>query len=167
MPLVLVTEIPTPIFLFNKIQMKFIWKGKKLKIKHSTLCNEYENGTLKNVDVFTKVVILQCSWINKLFDNNFHQWKVIQLYLCYWYLMRNFKFHSNLEISRSVLWAFLNFIKSYFLDGVNVFLLQLHYHLNLNFVGWIFDFDVSIKSWECLKDQFQLKNNMQSQFWPI
>ena len=29
MPLVLVTEIPTPIFLLNKIQMKFIRKGKK------------------------------------------------------------------------------------------------------------------------------------------
>ena len=74
--------------------MKFIWKG---KIPNSTLCNDYDNGGLKNV--FSKVVRLQCSWIKRLFDNNFHQWKVISLYLIRWYLGRNFKFHSNLEVS--------------------------------------------------------------------
>ena len=31
--------------------MEFIWKGKNPKIKHSTLCDEYENCELKNVDV--------------------------------------------------------------------------------------------------------------------
>ena len=43
------------------------------KIKNSTLCNNYENGGLKNVDIFPKVASLQCFWINRLFDNNFHQ----------------------------------------------------------------------------------------------
>ena len=29
-----------------------------------------------DVDTFSKVVSLQCSWIKRLFDNNFHQWKL-------------------------------------------------------------------------------------------
>ena len=72
--LALVTEIlTTTINLLTKIQMKFIWKGKNSKIKNSTLCNDYEYGGLKNVDIFSKVVSLQCSWIKSLFDNNFRQ----------------------------------------------------------------------------------------------
>ena len=62
--LALATEIPTTtINLLTKIQMEFIWKVKNLKIKNSTLCNDYEYGGLKNVDIFSKVVSLQCSWI--------------------------------------------------------------------------------------------------------
>ena len=78
--------------------MEFIWKGKNRKIKNSTLYNDYEYGGLKNVDIFSKVVSLQSSWIKKLFDNNFHQWKLIPLYLIRQYLGKNFKFHSNLEL---------------------------------------------------------------------
>ena len=70
----LVTEILTSMInLLTKIQMEFIWKGKTLNIKSSILCNDYDNGELKNVDVFSKIVSLQCSWIKRLFDNNFHQ----------------------------------------------------------------------------------------------
>ena len=58
--------------------MEFIWKGKNPKIKKRTLCNDYEYGGLKNVNIFSKVVSLQCSWIKSLFDN-FHIWKVISL----------------------------------------------------------------------------------------
>ena len=57
--------------------MEFKEKGKNPKIKHSTLSNKYENGGLKNIDVFSKVVNLQCSWIKRLSDNSFHQCKVI------------------------------------------------------------------------------------------
>ena len=48
--------------------MKFMWKGKNTKIKNSTLCNDYENGGLKNDDNFSKVANLQCFWIKRLFD---------------------------------------------------------------------------------------------------
>ena len=45
--------------------MKFRWnsygKEKNPKIKPSTLCNEYKNGGIKNVDVFSKVLNVQCS----------------------------------------------------------------------------------------------------------
>ena len=50
---------------------------KNPKIKNSTYsCHDYEYVDLKNVDIFSKVVSLQCSWIKRLFDNNFHQWKL-------------------------------------------------------------------------------------------
>ena len=35
------------------------------------------------------------------------------------------------------------------------------------FVVQLVDFDGSIKSWECLEDQLQLKNNVQFQCWQI
>ena len=67
-------------------------KRKNPKIKHVTICNEYENGGLKNVDVFPKVINLQCFWIKRLFDDNFHQWKLTAVYLVQWYLGENFQF---------------------------------------------------------------------------
>ena len=51
--LVLISEIPTSsVNLLTKIQMEFIWKGKNLKTKSSTLCNDHKNGGLKNLDIF-------------------------------------------------------------------------------------------------------------------
>ena len=38
---------------------------------------------------------------------------------------------------------------------------------NLNFVGQFLDTDEKLKSWECLKHQFLLKNNMQFQYRQI
>ena len=61
--LALVTEIPTTtIDLLTKIQMNFVWKGRNMKIKNSTLCNGYEYGGLKRFG----------PWIKRSFDNNFH-----------------------------------------------------------------------------------------------
>ena len=60
----------------NKIQKKFIWKNNpppQKKKKHTTLCNNCNNGSLngslKNVDISSKIPTLQCSWIKKLNDN--------------------------------------------------------------------------------------------------
>ena len=72
--LALVTEIPISIInLLYKIEMEFIWKGQNPKIKHSTLCNECKDSGLKNNHAFSKGVSLKCSWIKRLFHNNFHQ----------------------------------------------------------------------------------------------
>ena len=90
--------------------MEFIWKGKNPKIKNSTLC-----GGLKNVDIFSKVVSLHSSWIKRLFNNNFYQWKLIPLYLICQYLGKKFKFRSNLEVSRSILCKFPKFYKEIFI----------------------------------------------------
>ena len=194
--LALVTEIPaTTINLLTKIQMEFIWKGKNPKIKNSTLCNDYEYGGLINVDVFSKVVSLQCSWIKRLFDNNFHQWKIIPLYLFRQYLGKNFKFHSNVQVSHSILRKFPKFYKETFIrwckhlaspatlpstvacqfiwynkhtqiDNKSIYLHNFS-NRNLNFVGQLFDTDGKLKPWESVKQQFFLKSNMQFQYRQI
>ena len=61
----------------NKMRKEFIWNGNNTKIKYSTLCNKYENGGLKNADILSYVISLQCSWIKRLFDNSSHPWKII------------------------------------------------------------------------------------------
>ena len=160
----------------TKIQLEFIWKGKNSKIKNSTLCNDYEYGGLKNVDIFSKVVSLQCSWIKRLFDNNFHQWKLIPLYLIRQYLGKKFKFHSNLEVSHSILCKFPKFYKEIFIrwgkylsslatlpstiacqfiwfnkyiqiDNKSIYLYNFS-NRNLNFVRQLFDTDDKLKSWK-------------------
>ena len=40
--------------------------------KHCTLCNGYEMGGMKNVDLRSKITSLQCSWVKRLFKDDFH-----------------------------------------------------------------------------------------------
>ena len=60
----------------------FIWNGNNSKIRHSNVCNKCENGGLKNVDILSKVISLQCSCIKWLYDNSSHH------VLFNWYLSR-------------------------------------------------------------------------------
>ena len=65
--LALVTNVPTAtIELLSKIQKGFLWGKNKSTIKHDIQCNDYENGRLKSVDIFSKIVSLQCSWNRRL-----------------------------------------------------------------------------------------------------
>ena len=77
---------------------KFIWNKNNPEIKHSTLCNKYENGGLKNMDILSKVISLQYFWIKRLYDISSHPWKIIPSYLIDTYLGKIVKFHSNLSI---------------------------------------------------------------------
>ena len=80
--LLLITKLRNnTIDLTYKIQKNFLWQGKKAKIKPSTLCNVYENGGLKNVDFRNKILSIPCSWVKRLFEDDFHDWKVIPLLL--------------------------------------------------------------------------------------
>ena len=48
MHLLLITKLhDNTINFLYKIQKTFIWPWEKTKIKHSTLCNDYEKGGLK------------------------------------------------------------------------------------------------------------------------
>ena len=50
--LTLFTIVPKNIIEeLNEIQNKFLWSNKKCKITHGTLCNDYKNGSLKNVGI--------------------------------------------------------------------------------------------------------------------
>ena len=75
-------DVPVTIIKkIEQIQKDFIWNGKKPKIKHTTLINDYEEGGLKDIDIESKFSSLHMSWIRRLFDKNFHPWKNIPLKL--------------------------------------------------------------------------------------
>ena len=78
------------------MQKDFLCKHSTPKTKHETLCNDYKAGVLKNVDIPNKIIALQSSCIGRLYNNPFHDWKLIPLYLIEKYFGRSFKFHSNL-----------------------------------------------------------------------
>ena len=76
------TSVPECILtLLEKIHKEFIWNGKKSKIKHSTLINDYLSGGLRDVDIRSKIKALQLSWVKRLCDDNFHPWKIIPNHL--------------------------------------------------------------------------------------
>ena len=86
---------PVPRHIVNeleRIQKAFLWKNSSPKIKHETLCNDYKGGGLKNIDILNKIISLQCSWIRRLYDNSFHEWKLIPLFL----IKKFFNFNFNL-----------------------------------------------------------------------
>ena len=44
-----------------KVQKNFLWSFTALKINHLKIRIDYQNGGLKNVDAFFKIISLQCS----------------------------------------------------------------------------------------------------------
>ena len=49
--------IPIPIYVvteLQKIRKSFLWENSTPKLKHATLCNDYKDGGLKNVDIRKK-----------------------------------------------------------------------------------------------------------------
>ena len=74
------------------------------KIKQGTLCNPFKEGGLKNVDINSKIVSLQCSWIKGLYDDKFHKWKLIKSTFGI-----NFKFPTNLDFEDSKFLTFPSF----------------------------------------------------------
>ena len=77
-----VTVLPnSTIIKPNKIHKDFIWNHKTPKIKEKTLINNFDKGGLKDVDISSKITSLQCSWVKRLFDRNFHDWEILPLFL--------------------------------------------------------------------------------------
>ena len=99
----------------EKIQKAFLWKTSSPKIKHETLCNDYKGRGLKNIDILNKILSLQCSWIRILYNNSFHEWKLVPLFLTKKSFGSYFKFHSNLFFKRNKIKFFPSFYKEIFL----------------------------------------------------
>ena len=107
--LALLTVIPNHITdEVTKIQKSCIWHDLSPKIKHETLRMA---GGLKSVDIRFEFVSLQCSWVKKLCDDCFHEWKIIPLDLLNKYFGPSFKFHSNLHFESKLLKDFPSFYK--------------------------------------------------------
>ena len=98
----------------QRIQKAFIWNNLTPKIKHETLCNSFEEDGLKNVDINSKIASLQCSWVKRLYDDKFHEWKLIPLHLIKSTFGINFKSNSNLDFDNSKIFTFPSFYKQLF-----------------------------------------------------
>ena len=98
----------------QRIQKMFIWHSSRPKISHKTLCNNFETGGLNHVDVSSKTINLQCSWLRKLCDENFHELKIIPSHLINKYFRRSFKFYSCLSFDCKLLFKFPKFYKNTF-----------------------------------------------------
>ena len=178
---------PVPRHIVNeleRIQKAFLWKNSSPKIKHETLCNDYKGGGLKNIDILNKIISLQCSWIRRLYDNSFHEWKLIPLFLIKNSFGSSFKFHSNLFFKRNKIKFFPSFYKEIFLywkkyltrkpeipscilsqylwyneniqvDKNSIYLVRFS-EKNINYVSQLFRPDGSIKKWHELKTEHEL-----------
>ena len=51
----------------------------------------------------------QCSWLKRLFEDDFHDWERIPLFLIGKHLGKNFIFHNNIDISNDILSKFPSF----------------------------------------------------------
>ena len=82
----------------QRIQREFLWNFSYVKIKHETICNDFKNGGLKNVEIPSKISSLQCPWVKNLCDQNSHHGKLISMHFINNTFKRNFIFHSNLKV---------------------------------------------------------------------
>ena len=70
---------------------------------------------MKNVDLRNKITSMQCSWVKRLFEDDFHDWKVTPLFLMGKHLGKNFKFHNNIDIINDILSKFPSFYQDIFI----------------------------------------------------
>ena len=93
----------------RKYKRIIFWNNSSPKIKNEALCNNYKVGGWKIVNIKNKIIALQCSWIRRLYDNYFHKWKLIPLYLIERSFGTSFKIHSNLLFKSNKTKFFLSF----------------------------------------------------------
>ena len=62
----------------NKILYNFLWNGKNYKIRRSGLCQAYEVGGLKIVDIKSFLAALKISWLKCILHDDGKLLKIIQ-----------------------------------------------------------------------------------------
>ena len=102
-----------------KIHKKFIWQGRNGKIKHSILSYGYEKRGLKSIDLRNQITSMQCSWVKRLFENDFNDWKIIPLFVIGKHLGKNFQLHNNTDINNDLLSKFSSFYQDIFIKWIN------------------------------------------------
>lgn len=82
--------------LINQKEKKaFIWDDSSPKIKHKLYQSmDFKALGFKNIYIWLTFVSLQCSWVKKLYDNCFHEWKIVLLHL----LAQYFDFTLNFTV---------------------------------------------------------------------
>ena len=59
-------KIEGKILIFKTLAISKVVDLALVKLKQTALCNEYEQGGIKNADIFSKITSLQCSWVKRL-----------------------------------------------------------------------------------------------------
>ena len=72
----------------------------------------FKHGGLKNINMQNQIISLPCSWVIRLYEDSFHEWKVIPLKLIQQSFGSHFKFQSNLLFNISC----INDFPSFYLD---------------------------------------------------
>ena len=182
------TVIPNSLIeKLQKIQKTFIWHFSRPKFSHKTVCNNFENGGLRHVDISSKLISLQCSWHRKLCNENFHEWKIIPSHLMNKYFGKSFKLHSCLSFDRKLLikfpkfyknilfqWSsslfafselpsciisnFLWFNKHILIEKKSIFFRYLSDE-GLNFFYQLFDSNENVNYWSSIKEEFGFRNS--------
>ena len=111
----------------KQIQKIFLWRNKPAKIKHDKLCNNFTEAGVKSTDIKHKISALKCSWIQRLYNKNFHEWKLIPLRHIF---VKNFKFHSNLHIPSELICTFPSFYQDIIVSWCNYLLIFANIALN-------------------------------------
>ena len=80
------------------------------------MCNSFEKGGLKNVDINSKILSLQYSWVKQLYDDEV---ELVSIHETCHHIIKstfgiNFKFHSNLDFDDSKILTFPSFYKQLF-----------------------------------------------------
>ena len=160
------------------------------KIKHSINGMDYQNGEIKNVDVFFKIINLPYSWLRRIFDSSLYQSKIIQLFFIYTTFGDRFKFHPNLDFSDDIAIFFHSFYKSMFLNWKHFFnvnpsistcilnqVLWFNWFIQIsnkpvfykkfqlkfkNFLMQLVDRNGVFKDWNTLKHDYDLQNSLYS-----
>ena len=124
---------------------------------------------------------LQCSWINRLLEGAFHEWKVMILHLIKTFLGKKFKSHSDLDVNAFLLKNFTRFYQEIFtcwsknisssatlpwtiisqqlwkIDGKSKYITNF---LNKIFRGKWFQVSEDIKSWSKMKRDCDLPEHL-------
>ena len=171
----------------ENIQKNVLWNRSTPKIKHSSLYNSFASGGVRNVDINTKIASLQCSWIKRLYDDNFQEWKLIPLHLINTTITPAFKFHLSLALSfqlykfpkfyqnifqfwstcfhsastvpSRILSEFLWFNRNIKVDNRPIFF-KYFSEKEVNFVSHMMKENGEIKSWNDLKNELKLEQRL-------
>ena len=150
---------------------------------NKTLYNNFTEGDLKSIDVKHKIVALRCSWIQRLYNENFHEWKLVPLRYIRKAFGKNVKFHSNLHIPSYLICTFPTFCQDVITSWCNKYsslstlpskflhntLIKLETRVfyykefadnEINYLCDFFKRNGNIKSWVNLVHEYKLKENV-------
>jgi hypothetical protein len=79
---------------------KFIWNGKPDKVKRNTLIGDFEKGGLKMIDIESYFIALKASWVSRLTDSKFSNWKLIPLKYLNVFGKKSLIFNMNIDVKK-------------------------------------------------------------------